>query len=62
MPLPDEAYGFSDIEQLHRIDIASSGERRSHDHEDIETQTGGLQAENGIQVQSDVIVQFTQKK
>lgn len=61
MPLPDEAYGFSDIEQVHGTAITSSGKRGTHDDEDIEMQTGGLRAKNGIQVRSDVTVRSIQK-
>lgn len=60
IPLPDEAYGFSGIEPLHGTAVLCSGERPTHDHEDIEMQTGGRWAKGGIQVRSDVIVSSTQ--
>ncbi|CAD6578263.1 MAG: hypothetical protein ASARMPRED_008661 [Alectoria sarmentosa] len=62
MPLPDEAYGFSGIEPLHGTAVLCSGERQTHDHEDIEMQTGGRWAKGGIQVRSDVIISSTQDK
>ena len=57
MPLPDEAYGFSGIKQMHGTVFTGLGERRFNDGEDIEMQTGGRRAKGGIQVRSDVTVE-----
>ena len=61
VPLPDEAYGLSGIEQLHGIASTSSGEPNNHNDRDIEMQTGSRWALEGIEVRTDVTVQLTQK-
>ena len=60
VPLFEEAYGFSGVEQLHATACRASDERRSHDQRDIELQTGSRRSNKDIEVRTDVTVQSTQ--
>lgn len=57
VPLSDEAYGFSGMEQLHGTASTGPDERRYHDCRDIEMQSGSRWTNKGIQVRTDVTVQ-----
>ena len=60
VPLFEEAYGFSGVEQLHATASRASDERKSHDQRDIEMQTGSRRSNKDIEVRTDVTVQLTQ--
>lgn len=63
LQLPDEAFGFSGLKHAHGTAVAGLGERKMlEDDDDIEMQTGGLRAECGIQVRSDVTVLSTRNR
>ena len=62
LQLPDAAFGFSGPKHVHGTAVATFGERKVLDDEDIEMQTGGLRAECGIQVRSDVTVLLTRSR
>lgn len=58
VPLPDEAYGFSGVEQLHGTASTGPDERRDHERRDFEMQSGNRWTNKGIQVRTDVTVQL----
>ena len=60
VPLFEEAYGFSGIEQLHATASRASDEPKSHDQRDIESQTGSRRSNKDIEVRTDVTVLLTQ--